>query len=269
MTIPLIVLAALSVLGGVMLLGDWIVEWLAPVVGEQRARRAADPGAGDHRPRAPGRRRRAPGWRSCSSGRREVPREAPQDVSFATRAARADLYGDAINDGLVVEPSRHLTAGLLTFDRTVVDGTFSGGATTVGAHRDPAQAGAERLRPLLRGLDPGRRAARGPGPAGGEPRMSDLPLLTILILVPLVGALAVAFLPGGRRPAQAARRARQPGDPGRRGRHRGVVRRRRRRPPADRDPRVDLRVRRALRARRRRPRPADDPADRRAWSRSS
>ena len=34
MTIPLIVLAALSVLGGVMLLGDWIVEWLAPVVGE-------------------------------------------------------------------------------------------------------------------------------------------------------------------------------------------------------------------------------------------
>ncbi len=33
MTVPLIVLAALSVLGGVLLLGDWILGWLAPVVG--------------------------------------------------------------------------------------------------------------------------------------------------------------------------------------------------------------------------------------------
>ena len=33
MTVPLIVLAALSVLGGVLLLGDWIVTWLEPVTG--------------------------------------------------------------------------------------------------------------------------------------------------------------------------------------------------------------------------------------------
>src|SRR5213592_3605216 len=33
MTIPLIVLAALSVFGGVLLINDWIVEFLAPVVG--------------------------------------------------------------------------------------------------------------------------------------------------------------------------------------------------------------------------------------------
>src|SRR5215217_2444428 len=33
MTVPLIVLAALSVLGGVMLIGNWIVDFLAPVVG--------------------------------------------------------------------------------------------------------------------------------------------------------------------------------------------------------------------------------------------
>ena len=33
MTVPLIVLAALSVLGGVLLLGGWIVDFLAPVVG--------------------------------------------------------------------------------------------------------------------------------------------------------------------------------------------------------------------------------------------
>ena len=132
MTIPLIVLAALSVLGGVMLIGDWIVEWLAPVVGEHEHVEPPIPalaitglvllvvavGAG---------------LAFVLVGKREVPREAPQDVSFVTKAARADLYGDAINDGLVVEPSRRLTAGLLTVDRTVVDGTFSGGATTVGA----------------------------------------------------------------------------------------------------------------------------------------
>ena len=130
MTIPLVVLAALSVLGGVLLAGDWIVEWLAPVVGEEAHQDPPIPalvitglivlvvavGVAA---------------RSCWCGRREVPREAPQDVSFATKAARADLYGDAINDGLVVEPSRRLTSGLVTFDRSVVDGTFSGGATTV------------------------------------------------------------------------------------------------------------------------------------------
>ncbi len=33
MTGPLVVLAALSVVGGVMLLGDWIVDWLEPTVG--------------------------------------------------------------------------------------------------------------------------------------------------------------------------------------------------------------------------------------------
>ena len=33
MTVPLVVLAALSVLGGVLLLGDWIVTWLEPVTG--------------------------------------------------------------------------------------------------------------------------------------------------------------------------------------------------------------------------------------------
>ena len=39
MTVPLIVLAALSALGGLLLLGGWIVDWLAPVVGEPRRTR--------------------------------------------------------------------------------------------------------------------------------------------------------------------------------------------------------------------------------------
>ena len=62
-------------------------------------------------------------------GRREVPREAPQDVSFATRAARADLYGDAANEELVIRPTMGLVGGLATFDSHVVDAGPMGSAT--------------------------------------------------------------------------------------------------------------------------------------------
>jgi NADH-quinone oxidoreductase subunit L len=61
-------------------------------------------------------------------GKQKVPREAPQDVSFATRAARQDLYGDAINEGLVVAPGRSLVSGLTTMDRHAVDGGVEGSA---------------------------------------------------------------------------------------------------------------------------------------------
>jgi NADH-quinone oxidoreductase subunit L len=132
MTIPLIVLAALSVLGGFLLLSDWIVEFLAPVVGEQAEHELAVPAivytlivvavvaVGV-----------ALAW--LLVGRREVPREAPQDVSFATRAARAELYGNEINDGLVTDPGRRLVGGLLAFDRQGADGLFVGGSAGVGA----------------------------------------------------------------------------------------------------------------------------------------
>ncbi len=132
MTIPLIVLAALSVLGGFLLLGNWIVEWLEPVVGH----------AEHHEPPIPiilitlitvavvavG---VALAW--ILVGKRDVPREAPQDVSFATKAARQDLYGDAINEGLVVEPGRRLVGGLLAVDKHGADGLFTGGAIGIGA----------------------------------------------------------------------------------------------------------------------------------------
>ncbi len=132
MTIPLIVLAALSVLGGFLLLGNWIVEWLEPVVGH----------AEHHEPPIPiilitlitvavvamG---VALAW--ILVGKRDVPREAPQDVSIATKAARQDLYGDAINEGLVVEPGRRLVGGLLAVDKYGADGVFTGSAIGIGA----------------------------------------------------------------------------------------------------------------------------------------
>ena len=131
MTVPLMVLAALSVLGGVLLAGDWIVTWLEPVTGH----------AEHHEPPLPAivitllitlvvAVGVAAAWFLVA--KRDVPREAPQDVSFATRAARADLYGDAINDAVVVRPGASLVGGLTTFDRVGVDGAVEGGSAAVG-----------------------------------------------------------------------------------------------------------------------------------------
>jgi NADH-quinone oxidoreductase subunit L len=66
-------------------------------------------------------------------GKREVSVTAPQDVSFATTAARNDLYGDAINDALVVRPGKSLIRTLLSIDRYGVDGVTTGGPIALGA----------------------------------------------------------------------------------------------------------------------------------------
>ncbi|WP_160011524.1 NADH-quinone oxidoreductase subunit L [Nocardioides sp. AX2bis] len=132
MTVPLMVLAGLSVVGGVMILGEWIVHWLEPVTGEESHGEPPLPiivitlitvatvAVGV-----------ALAW--VLVGRREVPATAPTKVSLATRAARADLYGDAINDGLVVGPGRSLVHGLVGFDRAGADGAFTGTARTIAA----------------------------------------------------------------------------------------------------------------------------------------
>jgi NADH-quinone oxidoreductase subunit L len=131
MTVPLIVLAALSVLGGVLLLSDWIVDFLTPVVGHVEHAPLPFPAivmtlivtlvvaAGV-----------AVAW--FTVGRTDVPREAPTDVSPFTKAARADVYGDAINDVLVVTPGSRLVSGLTVFDRGVVDGAVMGQAAATG-----------------------------------------------------------------------------------------------------------------------------------------
>jgi NADH-quinone oxidoreductase subunit L len=129
MTVPLIVLAALSVLGGVLLIGDWIVDWLAPVVGQPGAEHLPVPAAvvsllvvvvvaiGV-----------AAAW--FLVGKREVPREAPAKVSVLTRAARADLYGDAFNEEVLMRPGDRFVSGLVAFDEYAVDGAAEG--TAVG-----------------------------------------------------------------------------------------------------------------------------------------
>jgi NADH-quinone oxidoreductase subunit L len=135
MTVPLIVLAALSVLGGVLLLGDWITDWLTPVVGSE------DHGALPFPPIvytlmvvtvvAAG---VAVAWFTVAS--KEVPREAPQRVSVLTRAARADLYGDAFNEAVLMRPGDASVRGLTSFDDRVVDGTVDGSSRAAAGMSD-------------------------------------------------------------------------------------------------------------------------------------
>ena len=66
------------------------------------------------------------GW--VTYARKDVPIEAPRGNAL-TRAARHDLYGDAINDVLVVQPTYRTAEALTTFDTKAVDG-FVGGVTS-------------------------------------------------------------------------------------------------------------------------------------------
>jgi len=131
MTFPLIVLAALSALGGLLFLNGWIVEWLSPVVGEEVHESLPVSAlllslivllvviAGV-----------AVAW--LTVGRKAVPRTAPAEVSFVTRAARADLYGDRINETLLMRPGDQAVHGLVRFDDTVVDGAATGAGGAFG-----------------------------------------------------------------------------------------------------------------------------------------
>ena len=53
-------------------------------------------------------------------------------MSVFTRAARAELYGDAINDEVIVKPGWTGIRGLAVFDRSFVDGIAEGVATAFG-----------------------------------------------------------------------------------------------------------------------------------------
>jgi NADH-quinone oxidoreductase subunit L len=132
MTIPMIVLAVGSVaLGFALQLGGGFTTWLEPVTGHV-----------EHHepvlsvPVIQGATLLAVAlglllaWRQYWS--LPVPETAPAG-SALTRAARVDLYQDAVNDAVLVEPGRHLTRSLVYGDRTAVDGAFTGlGRLTIG-----------------------------------------------------------------------------------------------------------------------------------------
>ncbi|GAB2760681.1 NADH-quinone oxidoreductase subunit L [Amycolatopsis magusensis] len=145
MTIPMIILAVGSVAAGFLFtLGDSLVEWLTPALGELReAEHTALPhglipflvvglsalGA----------------LAAYLIFRRGTPVERPERVSFPVRAARKDLYGNALNETLVARPGIWLTRFAVFLDNRGVDGAVNGLAASLGG-------GSGRLRRLQTGF---------------------------------------------------------------------------------------------------------------------
>ena len=127
MTWPMIILGIGSVsAGGLLVFGDGLPGWLEPVVGEHHSELAIPVwsmtlivlavvavGVGI-------------AWRQYSG---EIAAVAPEDVSPLTVASRRDLYGDAINENLLMRPGQRLTAALVSVEGGGATGSGIDGAT--------------------------------------------------------------------------------------------------------------------------------------------
>jgi NADH-quinone oxidoreductase subunit L len=65
-------------------------------------------------------------------GRRPTPVERPEPVSLPVRAARRDLYANAINEALIARPGTWLARALVFLDNRGVDGVVNGTAALLG-----------------------------------------------------------------------------------------------------------------------------------------
>jgi NADH-quinone oxidoreductase subunit L len=129
MTWPLIILAALSLGGGALyFVGHWIVNWLEPIVGHEEAHPPLNATVMTIITLAVV----AVGIAiAVMMYRREIPREAPAG-SPVTRFARRDLYGDALNEAVLMRPGQYLTRTLVWLDNRGVDGLVNGLAALFG-----------------------------------------------------------------------------------------------------------------------------------------
>nr|WP_184690019.1 NADH-quinone oxidoreductase subunit L [Saccharothrix tamanrassetensis] len=132
MTVPMIVLAIGSVGAGFLLATNHnLAGWLTPSLGELREQH----GVLDHTVvnflvlglSALG---VLVAW--LLFGRKPQPATRPERVSFPVRAARADLYGNALNEALFARPGTWLTRALVFVDNKGVDGLVNGSAALLG-----------------------------------------------------------------------------------------------------------------------------------------
>ena len=129
MTVPMVLLAVGSLgAGAFLILGSRFGDFLAPVTG------TAPPAKGLFT--VPGVAALilviigvAIAW--AMYGRREIPVTAPAG-RFVTVAARKDLYGDAINESLLMRPGQWLTRLSIYFDNRGVDGLVNTVAAVIG-----------------------------------------------------------------------------------------------------------------------------------------
>ncbi|HEX2132713.1 MAG TPA: NADH-quinone oxidoreductase subunit L, partial [Actinophytocola sp.] len=133
MVVPMVVLAIGSIGAGWFFAGgDLLAEWLSPSLGALReAEHTVIPHA-------------LVPWLTVGLsllgvllawlvvGRRDVPVTKPEPVSFPVRAARRDLYGNALNETLVARPGTWLARALVYVDNKGVDGLVNGIAAALG-----------------------------------------------------------------------------------------------------------------------------------------
>jgi len=133
MTVPMMVIAVGSVAAGAFLaLGDNLVEWLTPSVGPLMESEAGVIGHGAVPFLVVGISALGVLLAWLFVGRKEVPVERPQRVSAVVRAARADLYGNALNETLFARPGIWLSRALVFVDNRGVDGLVNGLAALLG-----------------------------------------------------------------------------------------------------------------------------------------
>ncbi len=127
---PVAILALLSAVGGFLLAYNGAIErWLEPVTGFEEPVNAISSRGMEAISLVVVLAGAALGWMLYQ--RRTVPEVAPAG-NLLTRAARADLYGDAANEAIFMRPGQYLTRLLVWFDLRVVDGMVNGVAATIG-----------------------------------------------------------------------------------------------------------------------------------------
>ena len=129
MTAPMIVLAIGSVgAGAFLIVNDKLADFLAPVVGRPPAFHGllSVPGLATLALALIG---TAIAW--ARYGRQEIPVTAPAG-RLVTVAARKDLYGDAVNESVLMRPGQWLTRLSVYFDNRGVDGLVNTLAATMG-----------------------------------------------------------------------------------------------------------------------------------------
>ena len=161
MTVPLIVLGAGSVLGG-LVLNNWISGWLDPAVGGEHSEEGYSllhvslVGVATLVVVAIG-----VAIAILIFGRgREIPLTQPASRSPFTLAGRNDLYGDALNETVFMRPGQQLTDGLMRVDDDGIDGAVDGTATVDRRRVRPGSPDPERLRAHVRPDHGDRRRTR-------------------------------------------------------------------------------------------------------------
>ncbi len=129
MTVPLIVLAALSIVAG-LAMNWWIQTWLEPAAGNHPHEVSLVPtpvGIATLVVVAAG-----VTVAYYLFGRRTIPAVAPSSSNPFTVMGRNALFGDAVNDTLVVNPTYVTGRALLVLDDVAIDGTVDASAHAFG-----------------------------------------------------------------------------------------------------------------------------------------